>query len=276
MSRLTSDQLNQFHSHGFLHIPGFATEPTTTAMLAAAKRITEQKAAGEAIADALIIPEAALEQSLPLAQRTSKIFRVHRHEKLFREFASASDTTDIVASLMGDNLDCFLSQFIFKQPGALGQPWHQDAFYFPFEGPPQIGLWLAVTDARMDNGPLWILPGSHHEPVHPAVKDQREHANYAYVEIVDHEMAEAVPVLMQAGDLLVFHSHLMHKSTDNGSRDLRAAMVYHYATADTIDHSVRTYGRKPANQDWLPVLRDGLTPAVSATRQANDFSSKIV
>ena len=39
-----------------------------------------------------------------------------------------------------------------------------------------------------------------------------------------------------------------------------AAMVYHYATADTVDHSVRVHGRKPANQDWLPVLRDGHSP----------------
>jgi ectoine hydroxylase-related dioxygenase (phytanoyl-CoA dioxygenase family) len=93
--------------------------------------------------------------------------------------------------------------------------------------------------------------------VHAAVKDTRKHANYGYVEIIDHNMDAAVPVLMAQGDLLIFHSHLMHRSTDNASNDLRAAMVYHYATADTIDNSVAVYGRKPANQDWLPVLRDG-------------------
>jgi chlorinating enzyme len=263
MSQLTRADLEKFHNQGFLQLPAFATDAVTAAMLAAATALADQKAAGEDIADALVLPEAALDQTLPLSRRTSKIFRIHRHEQVFREFAAAADTTDIVASILGDDVDCFLSQFIFKQPGALGQPWHQDAFYFPFEGPPQLGLWLAVTEARLDNGPLWVLPGSHHEPVHPAVKDQREHANYAYVEIVDHKMDAAVPVLMQAGDLLIFHSHLMHKSTDNGSDDLRAAMVYHYATADTIDHSVRVYGRRPANQDWLPVLRGAGKPAPS-------------
>ncbi len=121
-----------------------------------------------------------------------------------------------------------------------------------------MGIWLAITEARLDNGPLWVLPGSHNEGIHAAVKDTREHANYGYFEIIDHDMNDAVPVLMQPGDLLIFHSHLMHKSTDNESDDLRAAMVYHYAHASTIDNSETVYGRKPANQEWVPVLRAGL------------------
>ena len=40
-----------------------------------------------------------------------------------------------------------------------------------------------------------------------------------------------------AGDALVFHSHLMHKSTDNASKGRRAAMVYHFADAATIDRT---------------------------------------
>ena len=62
-----------------------------------------------------------------------------------------------------------------------------------------------------------MLPGSHREPVHEHVPDRRPDANYGYVEIVDHDMAASVPVLMDPGDLLLFDSHLMHRSTDNES-----------------------------------------------------------
>jgi ectoine hydroxylase-related dioxygenase (phytanoyl-CoA dioxygenase family) len=48
-------------------------------------------------------------------------------------------------------------------------------------------------------------------------------------------MAEAEPVLMHPGDLLVFDSHLMHRSTDNVSDGIRAAMVYHYAATGTVE-----------------------------------------
>ena len=80
-----------------------------------------------------------------------------------------------------------------------------------------------------------MLPGSNHEPVHEHVPDRRPSANYGYVEIVDHDMDAAEPVLMQPGDLLVFDSHLMHRSTDNTSDGIRAAMVFHCCVAGTRD-----------------------------------------
>ena len=114
-----------------------------------------------------------------------------------------------------------------------------------------------MTAATEDNGPLWVLPGSHRERVHEVVPDRRKHANFAYVEIVDHDMSGAVPVLMSPGDMLFFHSQLMHKSTDNGSQHKRAAMVYHYGDSDTVDRSAERFGFTPPNIDWMPVLRQG-------------------
>jgi hypothetical protein len=35
--------------------------------------------------------------------------------------------------------------------------------------------------------------------------------------------------------MLVFDSHLMHRSTDNLSAGIRAAMVYHYAASGTVE-----------------------------------------
>jgi phytanoyl-CoA hydroxylase len=86
--------------------------------------------------------------------------------------------------------------------------------------------------------------------VHEHVIDRRPGANHGYVEIVDHDMAASTPVLMQRGDLLVFDSHLMHRSTDNTSTGIRAAMVFHYAPA-TIDHTEEQRG--DTVNDWMPV-----------------------
>jgi hypothetical protein len=95
-----------------------------------------------------------------------------------------------------------------------------------------------VTEATLENGPLWVLPGSQREPVHAVEPDRRPHAQYGYVEITDHDTSAAVPVLLQPGDLLVFHGHLLHKSTDNRSSGMRAAMVYHYGEAGTVDRTL--------------------------------------
>jgi chlorinating enzyme len=201
---------------------------------------------------AIVLPEANLG-----GEEVSKVFKLHR-DTVFADFCRAPEVTDLVASLIGsERLDCFLSQFIFKNPGAWGQPWHQDSVYFPFEpARPITGAWLAVSEATLTNGCLHVLPGSHREPVHEHVSDRRPGANYGYIEIVDHDMAAAVPVLMDPGDLLLFDSHLMHRSTDNESDGIRAAMVYHYAATGTREL------RPGIVNDFVTVregeLRDGL------------------
>jgi ectoine hydroxylase-related dioxygenase (phytanoyl-CoA dioxygenase family) len=244
--------------NGFFVLNGFVERAITDELLQAAEEMADRVDAGAPIGDAYTVQESALAApGKTLSEQLSKIFRVHRTERIFRRFATNARTLEPIGALLGDNVDCFLSQFIFKLPGALGQPWHQDAFYFPHEGPPAIGLWIAVTEATMTNGPLWVLPGSHVEPVHRARRDTREHALAGYVEIVDQDFAAAVPVLMQPGDALVFHSHLMHKSTDNVSKGRRAAMVYHFADAATIDRTEERYGRPAPNVDWMAVLRGG-------------------
>jgi ectoine hydroxylase-related dioxygenase (phytanoyl-CoA dioxygenase family) len=233
---LTDDQRAEFDEQGYLRFASFVARATCDEMLARVVEIVRLAAAGQAVGSALVLPEANLAGTDgPPERLVSKVFRLHR-DPVFASFGASREVTDIVADLVAPALDCFLSQFIFKNPGAWGQPWHQDSYYFPFQPPrPIVGVWLAVTEATLDNGCLHVLPGSHREPVHEHVPDRRPGANYGYVEIVDHDMAGAVPVLMQPGDLLVFDSHLMHRSTDNCSSGIRAAMVYHYAATGTVD-----------------------------------------
>jgi ectoine hydroxylase-related dioxygenase (phytanoyl-CoA dioxygenase family) len=199
--------------------------------------------------------------------RVSKIFLLHPWDPVFGPAARHPAIADVVAQLLGPDIDCFLSQFIFKSPGAIGQPWHQDSFYFPFEPDRQVGVWIAVTAATRANGPLWVLPGSHVEPVHEHVADTRPAANVGYTEIVDHDMSGEVPVLLDPGDVLFFDSHLMHRSTDNGSDRRRAAMVYHYATAETVDLSAPAIASDP---DALGEMPDGVAETAARTGSVYD------
>ena len=227
-----------FARQGFLRLAGFADTSTCDRMLERVVEIARDRAVGLGDGPSIVLPEANLNgrDGMP-EQLVSKVFKLHR-DSVFEAFARDPAVTDLVAELVDPRLDCFLSQFIFKNPGAWGQPWHQDSVYFPFEPPrPILGVWLAVTEATLENGCLHVVPGSHHEPIHAHVEDRRPGANYGYIEIVDHDMSAAVPVLMAPGDLLLFDSHLMHRSTDNVSDGIRAAMVYHYAATGTVENS---------------------------------------
>ncbi|MEN8158619.1 MAG: phytanoyl-CoA dioxygenase family protein [Myxococcota bacterium] len=241
-------QREQWDEEGCFLLPGFADAEVGQAMLDRVVEIS-RKAGGEVVHDGFIVtPEQNLAGSVDASAdaelRVSKIFKLHR-DGPFRAFIESQPILGIGRSLLGPRLDCFLSQFIFKNPAAWGQPWHQDSFYFPFDRAPQVGLWLAVTEATLENGCLWVLPGSHRESIHEHVPDRRPNANVGYVEIVDHDFDAERPVTMAPGDLLVFHSHLMHRSKDNRSDGLRAAMVYHLA-----EHGTREFGKSPVS-DWM-------------------------
>ncbi|MEW6267727.1 MAG: phytanoyl-CoA dioxygenase family protein [Thermodesulfobacteriota bacterium] len=261
---LTAEERAAWSRDGFLVRRGFAREPVLRDMLARVVDLCRRQAAGEDVTPALVVPEARGNPNARAPEDlVSKVFRLHR-DPVFEAFARDHAVLELVAGLLGPDVDCFLSQFIFKTPGAYGQPWHQDALYFHMDPDAQLGVWLAVSEATLENGCLHVLPGSHTEPVHAHAPDERPGANYGYLEIVDHDMSGAVPVLMQPGDLLVFHSHLMHRSTDNVSDGLRAAMVYHYSPAGTVDRTPRA----PVYvNDWMPVRRSGVATAAK-TREA--------
>ena len=224
-------------------------------MLSDVTNIARSAGAGKDVSPALVVAENQGLKGTNPEDLISKIFKLHRRP-VFLDFLKDTRIRDIVVAAIGVNVDCFLSQFIFKNPGAWGQPWHQDSYYFPFEpARPIIGLWLAITEATLENGCLHILSGSQSEPVHHHIKDRRIGANFGYVEIVDHDMSQSEPCLLQPGDLMVFDSHLMHRSTDNISDGIRAAMVWHFAVAGSVDRK----GNKivsPVN-DWMPYTREG-------------------
>ncbi|HUC04874.1 MAG TPA: phytanoyl-CoA dioxygenase family protein [Acidimicrobiales bacterium] len=255
LQEISAEHRRCWDERGFFKVDGFAPGATCDAMLERVVQIVRDPALAAEVG-ARITPENN-KSGMPVVNpedAVSKIFTLHGDE-VFASFATSAGVVDVVAELIAPDVDVFLSQFIFKTAGAWGQPWHQDSFYFPFEpARPVVGVWLAVTRATLDNGCLHVLPGSQTENVHRHVPDRRPGANHGYFEIVDHDMAGAEPVLMEPGDLLVFDSHLMHCSTDNVTDGIRAAMVYHYAAAGTIDHSEEYF---PSMNRWVPARRAG-------------------
>lgn len=269
MSVVREDHRRSWDERGFFVLEGFADGATCAAMLARAVDLCRLEAEGSSIGHALVDPERnPWAKATNPEDRVSKIFILHDWDPVFGPFARDPRLVEAVSELLGPDVDCFLSQFIFKNPGAIGQPWHQDSLYFPFEPDHQVGVWLAVTDATPTNGPLSVLPGSQRESLHEHVPDRRLDANLGYTEIVDMDFSTAEHVLMSAGDLLVFDSHLMHCSTDNQSDGARAAMVYHYASAGTVDH---TYARLREQLDAMGEMPEDVKRAATEGDEASPY-----
>ena len=260
LSLLTDEQARSWAQKGYFILRGVAPNDLCEAMSAEVIDLftrAETEGAGmlghhRGTDGVIAVEEAALVDSGRSAEdRMSKLFNLHR-KPLFKDFASHPKVLRAMHAILGPDVSIFNSQYIFKNPGVWGQPWHQDSLYYRFTLMPQVGVWLATTRATVENGCLFVAPGSHLEPIHAAVPDARPGANFGYVEIVDYDFSDAEPVLMEPGDVLIFHSFLMHKSNDNTSDERRSALVYHYA-----DSATEVIGDKPGTIDFMPVLAGG-------------------
>ena len=257
---MTEDQKKSWNESGYILIPNFVEESFCNDMNKDVTNIIksiipEDSAFSHAYAGDGHIAIREMKPS-PDAQNIedeiSKLFRIHS-KGIFNTFINNKNLCDILEDILGPDVDCFLSQFIFKNPGAWGQPWHQDSSYFPFDREPQVAAWLATSEATLENGCLVVLPGSHQESLHEHLPDDREGSNYGYTEIKDHDFSTEMPVVLNKGDLLLFHSFLMHKSYDNKSNSRRTAMVYHFAETDTGFGEVDS----PTNE-WISIRGKGL------------------
>ena len=257
---MTIDQKNSWNEFGYILIPNFVDEKFCDEMNKEVINIIksiipEESAFSHAYAGdghIAIREMKPTEDPKSIEDEISKLFRIHSRG-IFNDFINNEVLCDILEDILGPNVDCFLSQFIFKNPGAWGQPWHQDSSYFPFDREPQVGAWLATSEATLENGCLVILPGSHKEHLHEHLPDDRKGSNYGYTEIKDHDFSQETPKTLNTGDLLLFHSFLMHKSYDNNSQARRTAMVYHFAETGTDFGPVDS----PTNE-WISVRGKGL------------------
>ena len=141
--------------------------------------------------------------------------------------------TDPVADILGPDILGINNLFIWKAPEiGLGFPWHQDKFYFGkrFKTATTVGTWTAIDPADRENGCLYVIPGSHkqeiseHDDIEGSQQNEFKLARSARDE-------DGIPVEVPPGAVIWFHSHLLHKSTNNHSQRFRRSYVSHYLSA---------------------------------------------
>ena len=227
---LTGEQLAHWEANGYLIVRGFADAADCRALHERAVELARADASGGDIGKAKVSSEPSPHPDSKLPEElVGKIFWLHFWDPSVGAFITSRKLVTYLSQLIGPSVSCYDSQFIFKNRGAAGQPWHQDTWYHRLEPSGQVAAWLAITDATPENGPLWVVPGSHKDPIHNVEPDRRPEARGGYVEITGRDTSGEVVALLNAGDLLLFHSSIMHKSTDNTSDGPRVALVCHFS-----------------------------------------------
>jgi phytanoyl-CoA hydroxylase len=147
-------------------------------------------------------------------------------------FRSAYDATclDIVEAILGPNIELFINgQCLYKEPvGGHPKHLHQDSAYFEhkYEGP--VGVLNYVVDTDLQNGALFVAPGSHLIGQLPHV-DTFSHLG---LDETEWPWERAVPITGSAGDSIFFHVRTVHGSRENHSAHPRPVFINRYRRAD--------------------------------------------
>ena len=216
-----------------------------------------------------LVRDGKTEASGPYAMHC--IHHINNYSPEFLERTRDPRLTDPVVDLIGPNILGLNNLYIWKPPQiGLGFPWHQDRWYFnrQYKTDKTVGTWTAIDAADLENGCLYVIPGSHKDGVleHEDLKGSQQNEFKSARGAKDED---GIAVEVPPGSVIFFDNRLLHKSTDNHSDRFRRCSVAHYISADSerlpykhINHIkpvmwVRgdTYSEKmePVYRDALPI-----------------------
>ncbi|CAF1232277.1 unnamed protein product [Adineta ricciae] len=141
------------------------------------------------------------------------------------------------------------SMYMFKQPFIGGKiPPHRDSTYVfndPFK---VVGIWIALEDATIENGCLWFIPKSNSESAkrryirNPDENEYKQGKLLVFKGEEQYDEKRFVPVEVKAGDCVLIHGEVVHKSEPNKSAKSRQIYALHL---------FETYNSVYGKENWL-------------------------
>jgi ectoine hydroxylase len=251
--RLTAQQIDRFHSDGYLFFPGHFSPAEVALLNAEVPGLYARREAfnvREKGSDAVRTNFAAHLVSAPFA-------RLARHPRMVQP----------VEDLFGEQL--YMHQFKINGKQAFEGDvwqWHQDYGTWlnddlmPTERAMNVAIFLDEVDEF--NGPLMFIPGSHRGGVIEATHDLTttsyplwtlDHARIAaLVERAGGRRGGIVAPKGPAGSMILFHSCLVHASTSNLSPWHRVSV---YLSLCAVSNHIRRFRRPEyiAHRDFTPI-----------------------
>jgi len=158
----------------------------------------------------------------------------HKISRIIHDYLAHKRVVDILTGIVSPNVKCMQSMLFVKAPGKKGQSWHQDEYYIPTRDRSLVGAWIAVDDATVDNGCLWIIPGRPGYMMRRVAYDGKEYADVDTVDVTGLQ-DRPIPVEVKSGSVVFFNGHTLHSSLSNKTKDnFRTALVNHYMSAESM------------------------------------------
>lgn len=220
--QLDDAQLAAYREDGYLLLPGFFDTGLIDQLraMATADRVLDQAAFGRADGEGGIV-------RLSLWN--------HPTDTLYGAIARSRSMVGIIEQLLGDEAYHYHSKMVMKDARTGGAwAWHQDYGYWYQNGvlkPDLCSAFIAIDPCTRENGCLQVIKGSHHlGRLDHQVTGAQAGIDPERLEAIEARL-ETVHVVMNPGDLLLFHPNTLHRSDQNTSEHPRWSLICCYNAA---------------------------------------------
>jgi len=225
-----------FERDGYLVARGLASAGECDALEAAARQALEPLAAPVEFEVDVGYPGAPTARSAAGGDTPRRLLHAFARGELFQRWALGGRVARMLAELYGRE-DVLLSQshhncVMTKHPGFSSvTSWHRDQRYWCFERDELISAWLALGRETAANGALQVIPGSHRLDL---PRGRFDDAQFLRADLASNEelIAQAQFVELDRGDVLFFHSRLLHAAGCNQTDTVKLSLVFTYHCSD--------------------------------------------
>ncbi|MDQ2801001.1 MAG: phytanoyl-CoA dioxygenase family protein [Armatimonadota bacterium] len=224
-SPLTGDHLRQFEEQGFFVLERVIPAEHLEMLRGVCARLIGQ------------IDEKADREGCP---RTTKYFFSVWDEKQgenpvkdqarteISQFVFSDLMAEITRALLGDTVYFSFEQFVVKAAEKGGTfAWHQDSAYVSTPHSPYLTCWCTLDDVTEENGTVYMMPydraGTRGLLPHTKLEDDFDLVGYRGDD-------PGVPVIIPAGSIAFFSSHVLHRSGPNTTPRQRRIYLPQYSS----------------------------------------------
>lgn len=253
---LTPAQIAKFNRNGFLNA-GSVLEPGEVQALSDALDAVIAKGPdgfGPGEARPVLFRDLTGGSGTPVWQ----IVNIWHTSEAFRELISHPFIVKAISQLTGfADLQVWHDQVQYKPANTGGATtWHQDAPLWPsIEPMTPVSAWIPFDDAMIENGCMWMVPGSHlwgNQMDFLRTQDHRRTIeDLTRLDAFDIPASSpvkdihVVPCPVKRGEVHFHHSLTWHGSPENHSKNPRRAVAIHYMTSQAVftgrDHAMRQF-----------------------------------
>jgi ectoine hydroxylase-related dioxygenase (phytanoyl-CoA dioxygenase family) len=233
---LTNEQIEQFDRDGYIKGDVILGDEEVDRLREELDLVIEGKTVKKPVLNRnLLAGKSEYGMEISAKQTVVQIVNIWMASDLFYQHAANRKLCEEVAQLCRtDTLRIWHDQIQYKPP-VVGGPtgWHQDHPAWPIIQPADlVSAWVALDDAVIENGCMWMVPGSHkwgnNKRQIGSTADFKPYHKEPHL-LPEGAKVEAVPLEIKKGQVGYHHCLTWHGSPHNRSQMKRRAIAVHYA-----------------------------------------------